>query len=30
MVDGQAQIPHGAGLDVEPDSEMIDRFLWRG
>lgn len=29
MVDGKAQIPQGPGLGVEPDPEVMDRFLWR-
>lgn len=28
IVDGKAQVPTGPGLGVEPDSEVMDRFLW--
>ena len=30
MVDGMAQIPHGPGLGVELNADVVDRFLWRG
>jgi L-alanine-DL-glutamate epimerase-like enolase superfamily enzyme len=28
MVDGKAQVPQEAGLGVEPDPEVMDRFRW--
>ena len=30
MVDGKAQIPEGPGLGVELNTDVVDRFLWRG
>jgi L-alanine-DL-glutamate epimerase-like enolase superfamily enzyme len=30
LIDGMAQVPQGPGLGVELDTEVMDRFLWRG
>lgn len=30
LIDGMAQVPQGPGLGVELDTQVMDRFLWRG